>query len=214
MTVLIIARHGNTFEKGEPPRRAGARTDLPLTETGRAQACALGAWLKTNGYYPEAVYSSELRRTLETAKLALDEAGYKEPVFPLSIFNEIDYGPDENQPEDAVAARLGANALKDWDEKAIVPPGWNFDPDSCIENWKNFASHIVSDAQDCVLVVTSNGIARFAPHITGDFEGFAAAHSLKIATGAVCVLEYSENNWHVKLWNFLPSPTAANLLRR
>lgn len=204
MTVLIIARHGNTFEKDEPPRRVGGRTDLPLTETGRSQARAIGSWMKTNGYYPEAVYTSELKRTIETAKAALDEAGYKEPVFPLSIFNEIDYGPDENQPEDAVAARLGAKALKDWDEKAIVPPGWNFDPDTCIANWKNFASHIVADAQDCVLVVTSNGIARFAPHITGDFDGFVARHPLKISTGAVCVLEYADGRWMVKEWNLKP----------
>jgi transcriptional regulator GlxA family with amidase domain len=32
MTTLIIARHGNTFEDGETPRRVGARTDLPLSE--------------------------------------------------------------------------------------------------------------------------------------------------------------------------------------
>jgi probable phosphoglycerate mutase len=205
MTVLIIARHGNTFEKDEPPRRVGARTDLPLTETGRAQARAIGAWLKDNGYYPEAVYSSELSRTIQTATLALVQANYKEPVFPLSIFNEIDYGPDENQTEDAVIARLGMAALKDWDEKGIVPPGWNFDSNVCIENWKNFAGHIVTDRQDCVLVVTSNGIARFAPHITGNFDGFAAQNALKLSTGAVCVFEYADGAWGIKLWNYKPA---------
>ena len=28
-TRLIIARHGNTFEKGQTPTRVGGRTDLP-----------------------------------------------------------------------------------------------------------------------------------------------------------------------------------------
>lgn len=204
MTTLILARHGNTFEKDEPPRRVGGRTDLPLTETGRAQARAIGHWLKKNGYYPEAVYASDLQRTQETAKLALAEAGYKEPVFALSIFNEIDYGPDENQTEDRVLQRLGEKALLDWDKKAVVPEGWNFDPAACIENWKNFARHIVEDKQSCVLVVTSNGIARFAPHITNDFAGFLANHSLKISTGAICVLEFDETRWHVKDWNIRP----------
>lgn len=206
MTTLIIARHGNTFDKGETPRRVGARTDLPLSESGRVQALALGHWLKQSGLYPEAVYSSELQRTKETAQIALAEAGYKEPVFPLAIFNEVDYGPDENLPEDAVIARLGTQALKDWDERAIVPQGWAFDPDRCIKDWQNFARHIVEDEQDCVMVVTSNGIARFAPHITGDFEGFIAAHKLKISTGAVCVLEYLDERWHVRDWNIRPSP--------
>jgi len=190
MTILIIARHGNTFEKDETPRRVGAKTDLPLVESGRVQARAIGHWLKSNGIYPEAVYSSQLQRTKQTAEIALAEAGYKEPVYPLAIFNEIDYGPDENLPEDAVIARVGEQALKDWDANAVVPPGWNFDSAQCIEDWKNFADHIVEDVQDCVMVVTSNGIARFAPHITGDFDSFAQNHAIKISTGAVCVLQY------------------------
>lgn len=204
MTTLIIARHGNTFDSGETPRRVGARTDLPLSESGRAQAAALGRWLKDSGHYPEAVYSSELQRTKETAQIALMQAGYKEPVFPLAIFNEVDYGPDENLPEDAVIARLGAQALKDWDERASVPDGWRFDPQKCIADWQNFAAHIVTDEQDCVMVVTSNGIARFAPHITRDFDGFAAAHKLKISTGAVCVLDHADGHWSVREWNVRP----------
>lgn len=128
----------------------------------------------------------------------------KEPVFPLEIFNEIDYGPDENLPEDAVIKRVGAKALKDWDEKAIVPQGWNFDPEKCINDWKNFADHIVSDRQSCVMVVTSNGIARFAPHLTGDFDGFARQHPLKISTGAACVLSHDAGRWHVIGWNVRP----------
>lgn len=204
MTTLIIARHGNTFEKGETPRRVGARTDLPLVDSGRVQARALGDWLKQSTLYPEAVYCSQLRRTKETAELALNTAGYKEPVFPLEIFNEIDYGPDENLPEDAVIKRVGEQALKDWDERAVVPPGWNFDPEKCIEDWKNFADHIVADKQSCVMVVTSNGIARFAPHLTGDFDGFIRQHPLKISTGAACVLSYDNGRWHILGWNVRP----------
>ncbi len=204
MTTLIIARHGNTFEKDEIPRRVGGRTDLPLVESGRTQARAIGAWLKRAALRPHPVYCSDLKRTKETAELALSEAGYKEPIYPLSIFNEIDYGPDENKTEDDVVARIGTQAIKDWDEKAIVPKGWNFDPVACINHWKDFASHIVDDAQECVMVVTSNGIARFAPHITGDFEGFKAKHPLKISTGALCILSHDNGRWHVVGWNVNP----------
>ena len=204
-TTLIIARHGNTFEKDETPRRVGAKTDLPLVETGRAQARALGQWLKTNAHYPETVHSSQLSRTIETAQLALMEAGYKEPVFPLAIFNEVDYGPDENKTEDDVVKRVGQKAISEWDENGVVPEGWNFDPDQCIKNWKNFAGHIVDDEQDCVLVVTSNGIARFAPYITGDFDAFRTQHKLKISTGAVCVLKFDQGKWTVTDWNVKPT---------
>ncbi len=203
MTILIIARHGNTFERDETPRRVGT-TDLPLTETGRAQSRAIGHWLKQNSHYPEAIYSSLLKRTKETAELALKEADYKEPVYPLAIFNEIDYGPDENKPEDTVIARLGEKALKDWEEKSIVPSGWNFDSAKCIEDWKNFAHHIVEDEQSCIMVVTSNGIARFAPYITNDYEEFLKDHKPKISTGAICVFEYIDGRWILKGWNLKP----------
>lgn len=179
-------------------------TDLPLTESGRMQAKALGAWIRHHGLYPQAVYSSQLKRTIETAEIALKEAGYKEPVFPLSIFNEIDYGPDENQTEDTVIARIGKQAIADWDAKGTVPPGWNFDPEKCIADWKNFAAHVVEDEQECAMVVTSNGIARFAPYITGDFEGFSAKYPLKISTGAVCIMVFENGRWDVREWNLKP----------
>ena len=50
----------------------------------------------------------------------------------------------------------------------------------------------------------SNGIARFAPHLTGDFEGFAQKHPLKISTGAACVLSYDGGRWHIIGWNVRP----------
>jgi len=38
---LFIVRHGNTFDPGDTVTRVGARTDLPLSSSGRAQADAL-----------------------------------------------------------------------------------------------------------------------------------------------------------------------------
>ncbi len=206
MTTLIIARHGNTFEAGETPRRVGARTDLPLTQKGRDQAQAIGAYLKQHRLVPDAAYSSTLKRTIETGEIAVRAAGLPQPVFPLEIFNEIDYGPDENKTEEEVIARLGAQALTDWDDSAIVPEGWQVDPQEIITNWQNFADHIrVHDDNETILVVTSNGIARFAPYITGDFEGFTKNNNIKISTGALCVLRYEAGRWAVKDWNVKPA---------
>jgi len=38
MSRIVICRHGNTFDKGEIVTRVGARTDLPLSTSGRTQA--------------------------------------------------------------------------------------------------------------------------------------------------------------------------------
>lgn len=204
MTTLIIARHGNTFTSDQTPTRVGARTDLPLVESGIAQAQRLGAWMKAQNYIPEVTYCSELQRTQQTAQIALREIGYKQPTFPLAIFNEIDYGVDENQTEDIVINRIGAQAIKDWDDKAIVPDGWDFDPQACKDNWQNFANHIIEDEQDTIFVVTSNGVARFAPYLAGNFEEFAQDNQIKLSTGAVGILHYESDAWTVKDWNIRP----------
>jgi len=204
MTKLIIARHGNTFGPEDTPTRVGGRTDLPLVDSGKEQGIKLGSWLKENNLTPEITYSSQLKRTIETAKIALKQTNFPQPVYPLDIFNEIDYGPDENLTEDKVIARIGEQAINDWDEKAIVPDGWEFDPKACIENWQSFAKHIIEDEQDVILVVTSNGIARFAPHLAGNFEEFSNNNKIKLSTGALGVLEFINDQWVVKDWNIRP----------
>ncbi len=214
MTRLIIARHGNTFTADDTPTRVGARTDLALVGKGRDQARALGKYLHAHNLIPDVAYSSTLSRTKETAALALEEIGVKLPVYALDIFNEIDYGPDENKPEADVIARIGAQAIKDWDEKAAVPDGWDVDPDEIIQNWRRFAQSLtkmndtVSDqilpVQETTLVVTSNGIARFAPYITDSFEDFAKNHDLKLKTGSYGTLLFSNGKWEIEGWNIVP----------
>ena len=64
MTILIIARHGETdWNIGEVFR---GRRDVALNETGLAQAEALGKHLA--GLTVEAVYSSPLKRAVDTAR--------------------------------------------------------------------------------------------------------------------------------------------------
>lgn len=201
MTTLIIARHGNTFGPDDTPTRVGARTDLALVESGREQARKIGQYLSENRLIPDAVYTSNLKRTIETAEIAIKESGVTNPIYQLDIFNEIDYGPDENKPEADVIARIGEQAIKDWDERAIVPDGWIVDPDEIIQNWHKFEDQIRAfDDNETVLVVTSNGIARFAPHITGDFDAFAAEHKIKLSTGALAILEHKNGRWNVREW--------------
>lgn len=204
-TRLIIARHGNTFNPGEPPRRIGARTDLPLVESGRTQAVTLGRHLRKEGLIPDLAFSSRQQRTIETARLALAEMGTSVHATPLAALNELDYGPDENQPEDQVIARLGAQALKDWDEKAIVPTGWQIDPAALEAFWQDLARSVLADhAGKIILIVTSNGTARFAPRITGSNDDFRTRFSLKLSTGAYGLLDHDGMSWQATGWNVRP----------
>lgn len=205
-TRLIIARHGNTFDAGEIVRRVGGRTDMPLSNSGKEQARKLGLHLEKMGWLPTQIFCSELQRTQQTAALALEAAGYDHIIQTRAIFNELDYGIDENQPESAVIARLGQAALDDWEKNTIVPSGWNVYPAAVIGAWRDFADEIIKHYRgQTLLIVTSNGVARFAPHITNDFTSFLSAHKPKLATGALGLMLHTPvTGWGVKHWNQRP----------
>lgn len=206
ITTLIIARHGNTFAPGETPRRVGGRTDLPLTDSGMDQAVRLGQHLAAQAIMPDIVYSSLQRRTKQTAALVVEHIKPDIAIEPLAIFNELDYGPDENMPEDVVRTRIGEEALKAWDEQATPPPGWQIDPPLLIKTWQEFGQFITKNyAGRTAMVVTSNGTARFAPHMTGDFEAFRTHFPLKLSTGAYGVMTHDGIRWAVEGWNIKPS---------
>ncbi len=204
-TRIIIARHGNTFTKDQTPLRVGAKTDLPLVETERGTN--VGKYLKMRSFIPAAVFAAPLKRTTETARLAIAALDRDIPLKADGRFTEIDYGPDEAKPEDEVIARIGQGAMDAWNSAAIVPEGWNVSVDGIIKAWKDFAAEIERDYKDkTVMVVSSNGIIRFAPHLTGNFKKFSEEFDIKVGTGGVCVLEKDDDNkfWTVKEWGVKP----------
>ena len=209
VTILIIARQGNTFTKEQTPTRVGGRTDLPLVETERGTN--IGKYLKLKNWLPDAVFAAPLKRTMDTAKLAVAEMKLPLEVMEEDSFREVDYGPDENKTEDEVIARIGEEAIKLWNEKAIVPSGWLVNVEDLIQTWQRWADKIAKEYKDKnVLIVSSNGVIRFAPYITGDFAAFAKEHDIKVGTGCVCVFEKEGNNpWKCVGWNVKPAKELA-----
>jgi len=177
--IVTIVRHGNTFEAGEAPRRIGARTDLPLVASGHAQARTLGAAFAGERF--DRVLAAPLLRTRATADAILGAQAGAPAIEPADWLTEIDHGPDENATEDAVLARIGHEALAAWDAEARPPGGWIVDAERRLAGWRDLWTH----GAGRVLIVTSNGAARFA--LLSDealWRQAAALPSLKLRTGA------------------------------
>ena len=175
MRRIFIIRHGNTFESSAAACRIGAGTDLPLVESGRAQADRLGQWFAAQSLPSCRIQSGPLSRARETASRIA--AALNQPVEgTLPCLDEIDHGPDEGRPEAEVLARIGQQALAQWDEQAIPPPGWIVNEPSRIAAWQ---SYFAQSGEGTDLLVTSNGAARFALLALG-----LSPASLKLRTGA------------------------------
>ena len=103
MTQIILVRHGQTawnIGAGGGERFRG-RTDLPLDDTGLAQAHALAERLH---HYPiVAVYSSPLKRAMQTAQPTAQRLGL--PVQPLPGIIDINYGHWQGLSHPEVAQR-------------------------------------------------------------------------------------------------------------
>ena len=86
MTTILLARHGETDWNRDG--RFQGQADPPLNRTGRAQAVDLSVALMAEQL--AAVYSSPLRRALETAEVLAASHGL-EPV-PVDDLREVDVG--------------------------------------------------------------------------------------------------------------------------
>lgn len=200
MARLFVVRHGNTFDKGDTVTRVGGRTDLPLSVSGRAQADALAAHFAETQF--AAALASPLERTRATARAVLSRRSDAPALLIRPFLREIDYGPDENQPEEAVTARLGEAALKAWDEHGTPPPGWRVDPDAIRAGWKTLLAEIAAlPAGANILTVTSNGTARFLPDIVDEKP---AGLDRKLKTGAWGEIAVAPDRLEITGWNLRP----------
>lgn len=181
MMRLIIARHGNTFDKGDTVLRVGARTDLSLSHSGREQARALGLELASRYTENVRITAGALRRQRETAEAVAAAYGTApDAIGENAALSEIDYGADDGKPETEVLARVGEEAMRRWEEEALPPAGWHADPEAICAGWRAIAAQLKKG--ETLIAVTSNGTARFAPRALGVSDA-----PVKLKTGAYMV---------------------------
>jgi broad specificity phosphatase PhoE len=87
MTRIILIRHGQTEWNRQDLIRG--QVDVPLDDTGLAQAAATAARIAAE-WKPAALYSSPLRRAVQTAELIADRLGLE--VRTVSGFNDMNFG--------------------------------------------------------------------------------------------------------------------------
>jgi 2,3-bisphosphoglycerate-dependent phosphoglycerate mutase len=183
MTEILLARHGETDWNREG--RFQGHADPPLNETGRAQAAELAAELE--GVELAAVYSSPLRRALETAAVVAAVHGF-EPVT-VDALREVDVGSWQGLTRAEIEARCPEQFARwlDYDK------GWQ-DGESYEEMGRRVVAALLELAADHegerILAVTHGGPIR-AAFAFADGTSHAEARRLGPTIGNVFLAEFA-----------------------
>jgi broad specificity phosphatase PhoE len=202
--LVVLCRHGNTFNAGEKVVMVGAGQDLELTAVGRAQAVALGQALKRNGLIPKRILAGPLCRTREFAEIVTELVGLSCGVTIDDRLIELDYGAWGGLSDDEIRSQWGDESLRRWQNDGVRPAGVTFIPSKAqLEREVREVLSELSTVEGISLVVTSNGRLRECARIVG-------AVPSKVRTGHLSLLELlPSGSWNVICWDCAPEQLAA-----
>ena len=170
-TTFLLVRHGEADWNVE--RRVQGHSDRPLTQTGFAQAQALADQLADEPI--DAVYSSDLARAHDTARVIADAHGLR--VETLPELRERDFGTWEGLTDDEVFDRFPQARTGSWGDAETR--------EELEARIVNAISRIASRHLDGrVLVVTHGGPLRVLipeSFIDGDDRSIPNCHLIRLA---------------------------------
>lgn len=186
ITHLIFVRHGESRHKLEA--LTGGWTDTSLTERGRSQIATAAKALRRRGFDDVVLYSSDLLRAFESAKIIGNEIGCEPKV--LSVLREINNGD---------AADLTLEEAREI--RFSEPAGRNLDwrPYENAETWREMARRMetafdemqVEDGQVAVIV----GHANSGQALISSWLGLELNHPIAFHFDPGSITELRVNRW-------------------
>lgn len=118
---LILLRHGNSVWNQE--NLFTGWVDVDLSDLGRQEAKRAGELLAESGLKPDLLYTSRLKRAINTANIALDAANRSWiDVKRDWRLNERHYGALQGKDKAQTLAEYGPEQFQIWRRSFDVPP--------------------------------------------------------------------------------------------
>src|SRR5262249_14416683 len=168
MPELILLRHGQSQWNLE--NRFTGWIDVPLSAKGEAEARTAGE--KLRGRRIDILYTSVLKRAIDTATIALEVAGTT-PAATIrdAALNERMYGDLQGLNKAEAAKRWGDAQIKLWRRSYDVrPPGGESLADTAARVLPYWESHILPDLHDgknVLVVAHGNSLRALVMHLDG-----------------------------------------------
>jgi probable phosphoglycerate mutase len=196
MTTILLIRHGENdyVKKG---RLAGRKAGVHLNETGRKQAQAIAE--KLTGSKIQAVYSSPLERTIETAAPLAEALNL--PLLVREGLIEVDFGEWQDQ------TLKGLRRLKLWKTVALAPSRMTFPSGESFsqaqQRIQQELSQIASahEQKDWVVCVSHSDMIKLAVayYIGLPLDLFQRLH---VSPGSITALSINENGSNLLTLNY------------
>jgi 2,3-bisphosphoglycerate-dependent phosphoglycerate mutase len=233
MKKLVLIRHGESIWNKE--NRFTGWKDVPLSKNGTNEAIAAGKLLKKEGYEFDVVFTSLLKRAIQTMQFILEETDQMWlPVYKSWRLNERHYGALEGLNKAETAAKYGEEQVKIWRRSyAVQPPAIDkndprypgFDRryddlkvseiplaeclkdtvDRFLPYWFNTILPEIEIEQRVLIVAHGNSLRALIKHLDNMSE--EAILALNVPTGIPLVYELDENNRAVNRY-YLGNPDA------
>lgn len=217
---LLLIRHGQSENNANAAKsveayRQGRKPDPELTELGRHQAEALGAWIGSVSPRPTKLYSSPMMRTIQTAAPVAEALDMPITVSDL-IFErpgpvEIVDGAETGHPGSPLST-LSAITDRAVFPETITEEGWRearietaaeaADRAGRIAEWVREAH----DDDDCIALVAHGAIGSMlllhliAPRLAADLRNYpigSEPHWVGLQNTATSMIELHPNGYEV-----------------
>jgi alpha-ribazole phosphatase len=196
MGLFYLLRHGET--EWNAANRICGRSDVPLSEAGRRQAKRLAERLKPISF--EALYSSPLKRAIETARFISERIGL-EPVVDDRLV-ELDYGQWEGKTLEEIM-KNDPKTLRAWeaDPGRVTPPGG----ESGLEAQQRVVHFLDSLAakhrKSQVAVVLHKTVCRLAICYVLGMPPSDYRRRLILENAALSIIQPREDGWQLITYN-------------
>ncbi len=188
MTTIILARHGETEWNAEEIFRG--RVDVDLNETGIREAELLAEHLSYMTI--AAVYSSPLKRALQTAEMIAKHHDVKVEVAPQLI--DLDYGEWQGLSHETVRDRYG-QLYHEWlnsPQLVKMPAGESLD--DVRRRAISLVENITAKAEDTVVLVSHRVVHKV---LICALLALDSAHfwNIRIDTAGISVFAYEDGRF-------------------
>ena len=191
--VFVVLRHGES-EWNKLNKFTGL-TDVALSEQGKQEARLAGNLLK-NCFF-DFVFSSQLERTIHTAKIIADVQNNPVQLKPHNEFEERDYGDITGKNKTELMEEHGKEQIKIWRRSFYQgPPGGEnlYDVTQRVgKGYENYIKPLLEDKKNVLLVAHGNSLRALFVHL--GIKDEKTIETFEIGTGVPIQLDVENKTY-------------------